>query len=120
MTVYPDHTVVIADMGFYAQSCKSPLPFSDNNWDSVDIEKGLPRVYPGNTLPRTMTFNVTDLTGDREGFILSMSKIKGIQNFTSPWIGGSFRALIKISDAVFEDGKPESTVITVSVTEVGE
>ena len=86
--ILQDHTVQIGSEGFYAESCKSTQPFQSNNYDSLTIEYGLPRVYPVNILPRQMTFKVTDNSGDRQGFVERVRKIQGIRNihiYTNGW-----------------------------------
>ena len=117
MTVLGDHNVAIGDEGFYAQQCKSTNAFQEDNWDTLVIERGLPRVYPGDILPRIMTFTITDNL-NREKFIEKMQKLKGIQKFTSVEIG-SFNGLIKFVNWDFPDSKPETTTLELQVTEVG-
>lgn len=117
MVVLNDHTISIGNEGFYGEEIKSPQPFKTDNWDSLKIERGLPRVYPVDTLPRDLNFNITDVSGDRMGFQKKIERLQGIQEFI--YVDqGSFTALIKFSNLEHPNGQPEVSKIQVNVTEV--
>jgi hypothetical protein len=117
MVVLNDHTISIGNEGFYGTQIKSSQPLQTDNWDSIKIERGLPRVYPVDILPRILTFQITDNSGDRIGFLNKINGLQGIQDFI--YVDqGSFSALIVFSNLEHPDSQPEVSTVQVTVTEV--
>ena len=116
MAILPNHDVTIGNMGFYAGDCKSDQPVAAWNYDTVEIELGLPRVYKTNIKPRHMTFTVVINSSNRMAERKKIDALVGIHPFNSIYIG-SFNAVIKVQYD-FPNGYPNTINVNFDVTEV--
>jgi hypothetical protein len=118
LTILPDHTVSIDDIGFFAENPDVSEPFKRYKYDMVELDSGTPRHYQIGIQLRSMNFTTTitgiGYTNSLEDVLEMLKKCIGIHLFTSRYIG-SFTALINIKLNGFT---PDSVKAAFTVEEI--
>lgn len=95
MTIQPNHTCSIDNIGFYTETPDITEPYARHQYDSIEIENGPPRSYQTGITPRELTFKATLRHEDPTETINLLRECVGIRQFTSVYVG-SFRAEITV------------------------